>query len=398
MPQPLSQPFYLSAFTVTSALGAGLDATLSALRASRSGLRENDFAAAPIATWIGRVDGVEEERLPSALIDYSCRNNQLAQLGLRQDGFLVAVEQAVENYGAHRVGVILGTSTSGILETELAYPAYRERDAWPDSMRFKEQHNLFALTDFVRKRLGLRGPGQVISTACSSSAKVFASAARFLRQNLCDAVVVGGVDSLSLTTLHGFSSLELVSAQPCRPWDATRDGISIGEAAGFALLERRESSDIVLAGYGESSDAYHMSTPHPQGTGAAQAMRAALRSAQLAPQDIDYINLHGTGTPSNDAAEDLAVLDVFGRDVPCSSTKGATGHTLGAAGIVEAVISALCLRDGLIPGCANTTCIDPRLHANFTMQGQATPVRYVLSNSFGFGGNNCSLLFSRVAG
>ncbi len=389
-------PLYVSAFTATSALGTGVSATLDALQSGLSGLRRNDFQAAPIDTWIGRVDGVEEEQLPAELADYACRNNRLAQLGLRQDGFIDAVERAKEAYGAHRVGVILGTSTSGILETELAYRAYQRNGAWPDTVRYREQHNLFGLADFVRKRLGLRGPGHVISTACSSSAKVFAGAARFLRQNLCDAVVVGGVDSLSLTTLYGFTSLELVSAQPCRPWDASRNGISIGEAAGFALLEKRESSEITLAGYGESSDAYHMSTPHPQGQGAAQAMRAALDTAQLKPEQIDYVNLHGTGTRSNDAAEDLAMLEVFGPGVRCSSTKGATGHTLGAAGIMEAVISALCLRHGFIPGCSNTTEIDPQLKANFVRQTSATAVHHVLSNSFGFGGNNCSLLFSRA--
>ncbi|HXA48256.1 MAG TPA: beta-ketoacyl synthase N-terminal-like domain-containing protein, partial [Burkholderiaceae bacterium] len=219
-------PLYLTAFTATSALGAGLDATLAAMRAAQGGLRKNDFAAAPIDTWIGRVNGVEQEQLPAELLDYTCRNNQLAQLGLRQDGFLAAVAQAVETYGAHRVGVILGTSTSGILQTELAYHTYKKNGTWPIDVKYREQHNLFSLTDFVRKRMGLRGPGHVISTACSSSAKVFASAARYLRQGLCDAVVVGGVDSLSLTTLYGFSSLELVSPTPCRPWDATRTGIS----------------------------------------------------------------------------------------------------------------------------------------------------------------------------
>jgi 3-oxoacyl-[acyl-carrier-protein] synthase-1 len=387
---------YLSAFTATSALGTGLNATLNALQSGLSGLRANDFEAAPIDTWIGRVDGVEEEQLPLELSDYACRNNRLAQLGMRQDGFIDAVERAKNTYGAHRVGVVLGTSTSGILETELAYRAYHRNGVWPDSVRYREQHNLFGLTAFVRKRLGLHGPGHVISTACSSSAKVFASAARFLRQDLCDAVVVGGVDSLSLTTLYGFTSLELVSPRPCRPWDATRNGISIGEAAGFALLEKRESSDITFAGYGETSDAYHMSTPHPEGKGAAQAMRDALHRAQLEPEQIDYINLHGTGTPSNDAAEDLAVLEVFGPAVPCSSTKGATGHTLGAAGIMEAVISALCLRHGFIPGCANTTQIDPQLKVHFVRQTHAMPLRHAASNSFGFGGNNCSLIFSRM--
>lgn len=390
----MSAPIFMTAFTATSALGAGLDATLEALQSGRSGLRANDFAAAPVDTWIGRVDGIEQESLPDELADYTCRNNQLAHLGLRQDGFLEAVEQARQRYGAQRVGVLLGTSTSGIFETEMAFRVYRAQGAWPDSLHYREQHNLFSLSDFVRRRLGLAGPSHVISTACSSSAKVFASAARLLRQNLCDAVLVGGVDTLALTTLYGFSALELVSARPCRPWDAARNGISIGEAAGFALLERRES-DIRLAGYGESSDAYHMSTPHPQGRGAAQAMRAALRRAQLAPEQIDYINLHGTGTPSNDAAEDKAVLEVFGNALPCSSTKGATGHTLGAAGIMEAVISALCLRHGVIPGAGNTEQIDPQLQADFVRASRPAPLRHVLSNSFGFGGNNCSLLFAR---
>ncbi|MES2106816.1 MAG: beta-ketoacyl-[acyl-carrier-protein] synthase family protein [Pseudomonadota bacterium] len=392
----MPSPIYLSALTATSALGAGLDATLDALRSGRSGLRANDFQLAPMDTWIGRVDGVEEEQLAPGLPDYACRNNQLAQLGLRQDGFIDAVNRAKEVYGAPRVGVIVGTSTSGVLETELAYRSYSKNGAWPENMRYREQHNLFGLADFVRRYLGLQGPAHVISTACSSSAKVFASAARFLRQDLCDAVVVGGVDSLSLTTLYGFTSLELVSTQACRPWDAHRNGISIGEAAGFALLEKKEGSDILLTGYGESSDAYHMSTPHPQGKGAAQAMQAALQRAQLQPGQIDYINLHGTGTPSNDASEDLAVLEVFGAEVPCSSTKGATGHTLGAAGMMEAAISVLCLRHGLIPGGGSTTQIDPQLKANFVRHTKTATVRHVLSNSFGFGGNNCSLLFSRM--
>jgi 3-oxoacyl-[acyl-carrier-protein] synthase-1 len=373
-----------------------LAATLTALQSGQSGLRVNDFEAAPIDTWIGRVDGIEEEQIPSDLADYDCRNNRLAQIGLRQDGFIQAVERAKNTYGAHRIAVILGTSTSGGLETELACRVYRKNGIWPGTVRFREQHNLFALTDFVRKRLGVRGPGHVISTACSSSAKVFAGAARFLRQDLCDAVIVGGVDSLSLTTLYGFTALELMSPQPCRPWDASRSGISIGEAAGFALLEKREGGDVALLGYGESSDAYHMSTPHPQGRGAAQAMRAALAYAGLKPSDVDYINLHGTGTPSNDAAEDAAILDVFGAEVACSSTKGATGHALGAAGIMEAVISALCVRHGMIPGSGNTRQIDPQLHANFVLHTRAAPLRHVLSNSFGFGGNNCSLLFGKA--
>jgi 3-oxoacyl-[acyl-carrier-protein] synthase-1 len=394
----MMQPVFLSAFTVTTALGKGLDATLRGLESGHSGLRKNDFEVAPISTWIGRVEDIEEERIAPTLADYDCRNNRLAQAGLCQDRFIEAVEAAKAMYGAHRIGVILGTSTSGNLETELAFREYKKNGAWPAAMRWREQHNLFALTDFVRKGLQISGPGHVVSTACSSSAKVFASAARFLRLRLCDAVVVGGVDSLSLTTLYGFTALQLTSQEPCRPWDAFRNGISIGEAAGFALLEQRAGSDIALVGYGESSDAYHMSTPHPQGLGAAQAMRAALGRAGLAPQDIDYINLHGTGTLSNDASEDAGVTAVFGTGVACSSTKGATGHALGAAGIVEAVISALSLRHGLIPGCGNTREIDSTLRANFALSSRRAPLRYVLSNSFGFGGNNCSLLFGKVGG
>ena len=383
--------------TSTSALGRGLDALHAALARGASGLRANDFAAAPLATWIGRVDGVEEERLPAELAQYACRNNQLAQLALRQDGFTEAVAQARAKYGAQRVAVILGTSTSGIHETELAFRVRRREGAWPAGVHYREQHNLFALTDFVRKRLGLQGPGLIVSTACSSSAKVFASAARYLRLGLCDAAVVGGVDTLSLTTLYGFSSLELVSPDPCCPWDAARKGISIGEAAGFALLEKEGAGDIALAGYGESSDAHHMSTPHPEGAGAAQAMRAALAMAGLDAAQIDYINLHGTGTPTNDASEDLAVQSVFGAGVPCSSTKGATGHTLGAAGITEAVIAALCLRHGLIPGGGKHIEPDPQLKAGYVREPRQAQLSHVLSNSFGFGGSNCSLLLSKVA-
>ena len=390
-------PIILTAMTSTSALGRGLNALHAALANGTSGLRVNDFAAAPLPTWIGRVDGVEDERLPQELADHTCRNNQLAQLALRQDGFMEAVAAARARYGAHRVAVILGTSTSGIFETELAFRERRKKGAWPEGLHYREQHNLYALTDFVRKRLGLQGPGLVISTACSSSAKVFASAARYLRQGLCDAAVVGGVDTLSLTTLYGFSSLELVSSEPCRPWDAARKGISIGEAAGFALLERDGEGDIALAGYGESADAYHMSTPHPEGAGAAQAMRAALAMAQLDAAQIDYVNLHGTGTPTNDASEDRAVQSVFGTSVPCSSTKGATGHTLGAAGITEAVIAAMCLRHGLIAGGGKHIDPDPQLKANYVREPRRKPLAHVLSNSFGFGGSNCSLLLSKAA-
>ena len=295
----------------------------------------------------------------------------------------------------------MGTSTAGILQTELAY---RNRDlvtgALPASFEYSTTHNSFSIADYVRRRLRLEGPAMVVSCACASSAKVFGSARRMIEAGIIDAAVVGGVDSLCLTTLYGFHSLQLSSASPCRPFDVARDGISIGEAAAFALLVpplgARNGDDVLLLGVGESSDAYHMSAPHPEGHGARRAMQAALRAAGLDAEAIDYINLHGTGTPSNDRSESRAVTSVFGAATPGSSTKGATGHTLGAAGALEAVISAITLRSGFMPGGVNTTRIDPMLTAHYLTENRASPASHVLSNSFGFGGTNCSLIFGRA--
>jgi len=246
----------------------------------------------------------------------------------------------------------------------------------------------------------LEGPAVAVSCACASSAKVFGSARRMIEAGLIDAALVGGVDSLCLTTLYGFHSLQLTSPTPCRPFDVARDGISIGEAAAFALLERvpagSDGGDVLLLGIGESSDAYHMSAPHPEGLGARRAMQAALAAAALEPGDIDYINLHGTGTPSNDRSESQAVTSVFGPTTPCSSTKGATGHTLGAAGALEAVISALAVKNGLMPGGVHTSKIDPTLTAHYIRDNRRAPVARVISNSFGFGGSNCSLILGRA--
>jgi 3-oxoacyl-[acyl-carrier-protein] synthase-1 len=344
---------------------------------------------------------VDAVQLPAHLSDFDCRNNRLALLGLMQDGFTEAVHAAIAKYGAQRIGVFIGTSTSGILQTELAY---RRRDpetgAFPADFIYGKTHNSFSVADFTRHYFGLTGPAVAVSSACSSSAKVFSSARRMMAAGLIDAAVVGGVDSLCLTTLYGFNSLGLISEQACRPFDAQRNGISIGEAAAFALLERvpehLDADAVLLLGVGESSDAYHMSSPHPDGLGARMAMQDALNKAGLQPADIDYINLHGTATPSNDAAEGKAVNALFGAGTPCSSTKGATGHTLGAAGGVEAVICALALQHGLLPAGANTQQLDPTLALDYVLQNRAQPVARVLSNSFGFGGTNCSLIFGRA--
>ena len=392
------KPLALTSFTATSCLGQGLEATLASLRAQRTGLAPCAFETVTLDTYVGEVPGVDLTALPVEFTDYECRNNRLAHLALGQDGFAAAVRRCAARAGSARVGVFLGTSTSGILETELAY---RRRDAasgaLPAQFRYRGAHNTFSLAAFARAALQLTGPAAVISSACSSSAKVFASARRAIEADLIDAAVVGGVDSLCLTTLYGFHSLQLVSRLPCRPFDAARDGISIGEAAAFALLERADAHEpgVLLLGTGESSDAYHMSSPHPQGRGARAAMLEALERAALAPADIDYINFHGTGTPSNDESEAHAVAAVLGSGTPGSSTKGATGHTLGAAGALEAVICALALQHDFMPAGVNTTAVDPALQVNYLRDNLPQRLDYVMSNSFGFGGSNCSLIFGR---
>ena len=396
-------PVLLSHFTATSCLGYGNAATLAALRLQRSGLQPCQFETVhDLATYVGEVAGVDAVELPASLAAYNCRNNRLAWLGLQQDGFSDAVEAAIARHGRRRVGVFLGTSTSGILETE---QAFRHRDpvsgALPEEFVYRTTHNTYSVADFVRTAFQLEGPAVVVSTACSSSAKVFASAARMLAAGLIDAAIVGGVDSLCLTTLYGFNSLELLSPEPCRPFDIARKGLSIGEAAAFILLERPgaqlNADAVLLLGAGETSDAHHMSSPHPDGLGAQMAMAAALQAAGLQAADIDYLNLHGTATPSNDAAEGKAVAALFGNNVPCSSTKGATGHTLGAAGGMEAIISALALQQGFLPGGVNTQNLDPAIPIQYLTANQDSAPRRVLSNSFGFGGTNCSLILGRAA-
>ena len=394
-------PLVLKSFTATSALGRGLEATRTSLRAQRSGLAPCRFETVSLETCVGEVPGVDEIALPGELAEFDCRNNRLASLAFSQDGFAEQVASSVARYGARRVGVFLGTSTSGVLETELAY---RRRDpqtgALPEGFSYHGTHNTFSLAAFAQRALRLAGPAAVISCACSSSAKVFASAARAIAVGLIDAAVVGGVDSLCLTALYGFHALQLVSRGPCRPFDAARDGISIGEAAAFALLERADDTTgaeaVLLVGTGESSDAYHMSSPPPDGRGARAAMLQALAAARLEPPDIGYINFHGTGTPSNDAAEGAAVASVLGREAPGSSTKGATGHTLGAAGALEAVICALALEGGFMPAGVNTTQVDPTLPVNYLRENRNARLRRVMSNSFGFGGSNCCLILARA--
>ncbi len=393
------KPLAVTDYTVVSALGAGRAATLAALIEARTGLARRRFESAELDTWLGVVDGLDTLALPAELSAFDCRNNRLAELALRSDGFAERVRAAAKRHGAQRIGVFLGTSTAGILHTEIAY---RERDpasgALPAWLNYEQTHNTFSVARYVRAALELNGPAYVVSTACSSSAKVFAAAARLIGLGLIDAAVVGGVDTLCMTTLYGFRSLELLAQDICRPWDAQRSGLSLGEGAAMVLLERDADSPAAwILGCGESSDGHHMSSPHPEGAGAALAMRGALQDAQLPANAVDYLNLHGTGTPNNDAAEDLAVCSVFGRQLPCSSTKGATGHTLGAAGGVEAAIALLALQHGLLPAGLNARLPDPALHAHYLHEPLRRRLNVVASNSFGFGGSNACLLFGAAA-
>jgi 3-oxoacyl-[acyl-carrier-protein] synthase-1 len=392
----MTAPLALTAFTLTSALGHGRAPTLAAIEAGHGGLVPCDFDTISRATFIGRVAGLEDTGLAEHLAAFDCRNNRLAALGLAGDDFERRVAAAVDRYGVHRLAVIMGTTTSGILSAE---QAFRHRDPRTGALPpgFSHRHTLdhYALADYVARHLGIVGPAFTVSTACSSSAMVFGDAWELIRTGICDAAVVGGVDSLCRMSLSGFASLALLSTNPCRPNDVARDGISIGEAAGFALLERDADAApgaIRLLGFGASCDAHHMSAPDPAGAGAARAMREALASAGLEARAIDYVHQHGTGTVINDAAEDLAIASVIGPETPCSSTKGLTGHTLGAAGITNALLAAMFLQEGLLPRSANLEVVDPAFRSRVLAASERRPLRHVLSNAFGFGGTNCCLV------
>jgi len=397
MPVPI-QPLAVSAYTVTSALGHGLESHLAALSSARGGLRENDFSSAPLACWIGRVDGVEDAPLPPAHAVWECRNNRLAWLGLRQDRFLEHALDARQRYGSARVAVVLGTSTASIGATEEGYRQLDAQGLMPPELRRPPIHAPHSLAGFVAEALGLEGPCLTVSTACSSSAKVFAAAERLIRLGLVDAAVVGGVDTLCDSVLFGFNALELVSPEPCRPFDRERHGISIGEAAGFALLERVSDAPeaMRLLGYGEASDAHHMSTPHPEGLGAELALRDALARAGLRADQVDYINLHGTASQKNDEVEAALVSRAFPASTRASSTKGFTGHTLGAAGILEAAVAMLAIRHDLVPGNLGCTQPDDACGPQLALVPEQRRVNIALSNSFGFGGNNACLAFGRA--
>jgi len=385
-------------YSATSAAGTGLAALRESLATRQSGLRRNDFPDCDLDTWIGRVPGVEDVVLPAGLEHLQSRNNQLAWLGLQQDSTLDAIAALAERLGPSRIGVVMGTSTSSIGRTEEAYTQLEASGRMKPEYRQPEVHNLHSPGIFVAAVTGITGPSLTISTACSSSAKVFATATRWIKHGLVDAALVGGVDSLCLSVLYGFNSLELVSSEQCRPFDRDRGGINIGEAAGYAILTRRDlapDAELLLAGYGESSDAYHMSHPHPEGKGAIYSMSRALERAAMAPGEVGYVNLHGTASKANDKVETYALAERFTDTTLVSSTKAWTGHTLGAAGILESVIAIDTLETGLLPGTLNCEHTDPEFRFPVMTDNVEKTIDCSMTNSFGFGGNNASLVFRR---
>jgi 3-oxoacyl-[acyl-carrier-protein] synthase-1 len=388
---------FLSAPGIVNALGDGADAVAQRLFAGDvAGMACEDGWLPGRAVPVGRVRAELPEVSP-ALADYASRGSRLllaASAQIRRE-----VENALARFGPDRVGVVLGTSTSGIAEGEAAIAAHRRSGKLPPGFRYTQQEP-GAPALFLAGHLGAAGPAFCVSTACTSSAKALVSARGLLRSGLCDAVVAGGVDSLCGLTLNGFAALELVSSSLCNPMSRRRDGINIGEGAALFLMTREPEPDggaeIALLGAGESSDAYHVSAPHPDGAGAEAAMRAALADAKLAADEVDYLNLHATATAKNDAAESRAVSRVFPAGIAASGTKPLTGHTLGAAGATELALCWLALRDGRLPPHVWDGDADPALpRLDLVEKGRhftRDSGRVCMSSSFAFGGNNACLL------
>jgi 3-oxoacyl-[acyl-carrier-protein] synthase-1 len=406
------------ASTLVTALGSGKSEHVNALLDNVTGLSSKvpfHSKITEIETYLGEVKQLETIQLPRKLLAFNCRNHQLAWQALQADGFSQKVQGLIKQFGAHRIGLVVGTSTSGIAATEEVFRGELASDEYD----YEKTDQMGSLAQFCCEALNVQGPSFVISTACSSSAKVFSVAQRWLKAGIVDVVIAGGVDTLCLTTVHGFNALGLVSKDICKPLDVGREGINIGEAGGFVLLgdktlvsECAESS-IQVVGVGESSDAYHISSPHPEGQGAQLAMQLAMEQAGIGIDKVDYINLHGTATPSNDLSEISGISHLANVNTPLwiSSTKGFVGHTLGAAGITEVIFCQWALEEQFVPANLNLEQFDPaleqKLRSAFMMDNINVPLKtlsltkeslsmhYAMSNSFGFGGNNASVLLKR---
>ncbi|MDB4974900.1 MAG: 3-oxoacyl-[ACP] synthase [Myxococcaceae bacterium] len=375
---------------VTSALGDDCDTTFKALLRGLPVVSPAPFEL-PFHTVTGLVAGALEP-LPSAFRAYDTR---LARIALRALGQVRAqVERARSRYGRERVGVLVGTSTGGLDATEPAYRLYRATDRHSPEFSLRRSHAFDALAVLLRDVLDLTGPTYAVSTACTSSAKALASAHRLIGAGLCDAVLVAGVDAVCETTLRGFHSLGVLSTQAARPFCSQRDGIHIGEGAGLLLIERNGEGPVCLAAVGESSDAHSMSAPQPEGLGATEAILRGLRQANLDPSQVDYVNAHGTGTLQNDIAESRAIRRALPPGVAVSSTKGLTGHTLGACGTLEALFAALSVAHGELPPSAGCSPLDTGIDLHVLLQPVRQRVRVALSNALAFGGSNASVVLT----
>lgn len=396
MPLMKTPPVFLNSAGIICSLGAGLQS-----------VQDNLFGGDPESCYLKQsLEYSTDRHLPLGLmqhplvavsiVDEDTRNNRVLTTALTP--LLPEIEAYKTRFGSHRIAVVIGTSTSGISDGEEALCYQHQHNKFPSNYHYRKQE-ISSPSRYVAQWLGLRGPVFSVSSACTSGAKALTSAARLLQLGVCDAVIAGGVDTICHMTVQGFSSLEITSESVCNPFSKNRRGMNIGEGAGLFVLTR-EPSLVRLAGFGETSDAHHISAPHPEGIGAEGAMRQALRQANMTPETVNYINFHGTATEHNDKMEAMAVHRVFGADIACSSTKPLTGHTLAAAGAIEAVFCWLALQrdDGKLPPHLWDGELDPALPplngiAKKNINGKLLTA---MSNSFAFGGNNASLIFSRA--
>ena len=403
-------PFYLSHMGIACSLGQGQkEDTKNLFAPTRFPFTKTIPLFSGKQAPVGALP-FEFPNLPQNDASFESRNNRLLKVVL--DEIAEATQKAKEKYGPKRVALVLATSTSGMFEGEKAFAEKIKTNKWPKDFEYQQQETA-SPSLFAAHYLGIEGPAYTVSTACSAGSKALLSAKRLLESNICDVVICGGVDTLCDLTLNGFDSLELVSEMPCKPFDQNRSGITIGEGAAVFLLskdsdfvtESNNESPVTLLGGGESCDAYHISSPDPKGIGAEKAITQALDEANLTPKDITYINLHGTGTPLNDAMESTCINRLFGSETPCSSTKALTGHTLGASGALEAGFLWLCLthqKDRRLPLLPHHGIETPdsnldkihlvRPNEFADLSSKAFKKIALMSNSFAFGGNNVSLI------
>ncbi len=385
MPSP-SYP--ITGIAICNSTGSNCQKVRQSLFEGRSGLGPSPIPL-PFESVVGAVD-FERPTLPPELEAWTTRTTQIASLLLSELG--AKLDQLRSRWRPERIAVLLGTSTGGADTTENAYRTFLSSGSFPAEYDLFRQHTFGSILHVVSSLSGAIGPAWMVSTACTSSAKPLASARRLIAAGIIDAAIVGGIDTLCSMTLHGFRSLDALSKGACRPFSAERDGLNVGEGGAFLLIEKSGEPIAMLEGVGESSDAYHISAPHPEGLGARLAMERALEEAGCSAESVDHVNAHGTGTRLNDLAESAAIEAILGLEVPVVSTKSYTGHLLGAAGATEAVLSVMSIMEGWIPASLRAGPIDEKIAIRVNETRLDGRVDRVLSNSFAFGGNNISVV------